>query len=128
MKIIGLPQHAALAPATYYASPNEENGSQSPTKYHENGHDTFSDFVTLVCQEAQSTQASAHINSGPRSPKVTMAPTAYFGTQAPPQVSTENTSTLYPPAPQAPSARPVAIIRSSGKIFTSTNPITSNAN
>ena len=128
MKIIGLPQHAALAPATYYASPNEENGSQSPTKYHENGHDTFSDFVTLVCQEAQSTQASAHINSGPRSPKVTMAPTAYFGTQAPPQVSTENTSTLYPPAPQAPSARPVAIIRSSGKILSSTNPITVNTN
>ena len=58
-KLLGLPQHATLAPATYYTSPNEhDQGSQSPTKYHENGHDTFSDFVTLVCQEAQSTQAS----------------------------------------------------------------------
>ncbi len=32
------------------------NGSHSPGKYQENGHDTFSDFVTLVCQEAQNTQ------------------------------------------------------------------------
>lgn len=34
------------------------NGSHSPGKYQENGHDTFSDFVTLVCQEAQNTQNS----------------------------------------------------------------------
>lgn len=32
------------------------NGAHSPGKYQENGHDTFSDFVTLVCQEAQNTQ------------------------------------------------------------------------
>ena len=56
LNYLGLPQHATLAPATYYTSPHDDNGSQSPTKYHENGHDTFSDFVTLVCQEAQSTQ------------------------------------------------------------------------
>lgn len=31
-------------------------GPHSPGKYQENGHDTFSDFVTLVCQEAQNTQ------------------------------------------------------------------------
>ena len=113
----GLPQHATLAPATYYTSHNEDNGSQSPTKYHENGHDTFSDFVTLVCQEAQSTQASTiHSSGGPRSPKVTMAP-SYFSSS--PQVSTESSAGssatgLYPPPPQAPSARPVALIRSSG--------------
>ena len=98
-----------------------DNGSQSPTKYHENGHDTFSDFVTLVCQEAQSTQPSTiHHHSGggggPRSPKVTMAP-SYFSSS--PHVSTESSAGssaagLYPPPPQAPSARPVALIRSSG--------------
>ena len=42
-----------------------DSGPHSPTtlaKYHEQngggggGHDTFSDFVTLVCQEAQNTQ------------------------------------------------------------------------
>ena len=111
----GLPQHATLAPATYYTSHNEDNGSQSPTKYHENGHDTFSDFVTLVCQEAQSTQASA-IHPGHRSPKVTMAP-SYFSSS--PQVSTESSTGqpgLYPPPPQAPSARPVALIRSSADL------------
>ena len=135
--ISGLPQHATLAPATYYTSPNDhDNGSQSPTKYHENGHDTFSDFVTLVCQEAQSTQASqiaaqAAANAqqggsggaggpgggGHRSPKVTMA-TSYFSNS--PQVSAESStgSSLYPPPPQPPSARPVAIIRSSGLIMT----------
>lgn len=41
----------AGAPSYYH-----EAGPPSPTKYHENGHDTFSDFVTLVCQEAQNTQ------------------------------------------------------------------------
>ena len=82
---LGLPQHATLAPATYYTSTNEDNGSQSPPKYHENGHDTFTDFVALVCQEAQSTQASqiATQSVGHRSPKVTMAP-SYFSSS--PQV------------------------------------------
>jgi nuclear factor I len=36
-------------------------GPHSPGKYQENGHDTFSDFVTLVCQEAQNTQ-NAQVN------------------------------------------------------------------
>lgn len=36
---------------TYY---QESQGPPSPPKY-ENGHDTFSDFVTLVCQETQNT-------------------------------------------------------------------------
>jgi len=130
---IGLPQHATLAPATYYTSPHDDNGSQSPTKYHENGHDTFSDFVTLVCQEAQSTQASqiaaaqaaAHAggggpSGGHRSPKVTMA-TSYFSNS--PQVSESLAagSSLYPPPPQPPSARPVAIIRSSDIPVSSTD-------
>ena len=63
-------QHAAsvvslAATSNYYGHPsNEQNlsgvnhggGAHSPGKYQENGHDTFSDFVTLVCQEAQNTQ------------------------------------------------------------------------
>lgn len=41
------------------AGPNGGPGpGGSPAKYQENGHDTFSDFVTLVCQEAQNTQNS----------------------------------------------------------------------
>ena len=59
LSIPGLPHHATLGPATaYYASPVDSGGPHSPSKYHENGHDTFSDFVTLVCQEAQSTNVS----------------------------------------------------------------------
>ena len=53
------------ASSSYYGHPsNEQNvsvvshGAHSPGKYQENGHDTFSDFVTLVCQEAQNTQNS----------------------------------------------------------------------
>ena len=95
--------HATLAPATYYSPAEEpENESpQSPTKYQENGHDTFSDFVTLVCQEAQSTQPSIHTGTTARSPVNKVS--SYFS------------SSMYPPPPPAPMARPVAIIRSSGK-------------
>lgn len=43
---------ASLATATYY-QPTEQH---SPAKYPENGHDTLSDFVTFVCQEAENAQ------------------------------------------------------------------------
>ena len=70
-------QHAAsvvslAASSNYYGHPsNEQNlsgvnhggGAHSPGKYQENGHDTFSDFVTLVCQEAQNTQNAQVISS-----------------------------------------------------------------
>lgn len=49
------PQHgnvASLAAATYY----QQNDQHSPAKYPENGHDTLSDFVTFVCQEAENAQ------------------------------------------------------------------------
>ena len=60
---LGLPHHATLGPATtYYTSAVDSDGPNSPSKYHENGHDTFSDFVTLVCQEAQSTSGDYHSN------------------------------------------------------------------
>ncbi|XP_014274096.1 nuclear factor 1 X-type isoform X9 [Halyomorpha halys] len=51
----GLPsQHGNVAPlatATYY-----QQSENSPAKYPENGHDTLSDFVTFVCQEAENAQ------------------------------------------------------------------------
>jgi len=34
----------------------EHPGSTGVVKYPENGHDTLSDFVTFVCQEAENTQ------------------------------------------------------------------------
>ena len=52
---LGLPsQHSNVAPlatATYY-----QQSENSPAKYPENGHDTLSDFVTFVCQEAENAQ------------------------------------------------------------------------
>ncbi|CAB4062536.1 Nuclear factor 1 A-type,Nuclear factor 1 C-type,Nuclear factor 1,Nuclear factor 1 X-type,Nuclear factor 1 B-type [Lepeophtheirus salmonis] len=94
-------QHTTLSPATYYTT-NDPNGdgSGSPTKYHENGHDTFSDFVTLVCQE------------GPRERG------CYF------------TTPMYPPPPPAPMARPVTIIRATDMNVPSDNspPMSSSPN
>ena len=88
----------------------DSGGPHSPTtlaKYqttHENGHDTFSDFVTLVCQEAQTTQPPP-----PQShPKMSTGGTGG---------GTFFTSNMYPPPPPGPVARPVTIIRPSGKMF-----------
>ncbi|XP_059098962.1 uncharacterized protein LOC131893057 isoform X2 [Tigriopus californicus] len=97
----GIPsQQSSLSGATaYYTTSDLHEGSQSPTKvaYVENGHDTFSDFVTLVCQEAQGNQLSHQ--PGVRGPGNKVS--AYFS------------SSMYPPPPPGPTARPVAIIRSS---------------
>lgn len=56
------PQHssvAALASSSYYQQ--SEPPQHSPAKYPENGHDTLSDFVTFVCQEAENTQQGAQV-------------------------------------------------------------------
>ncbi|XP_065220450.1 nuclear factor 1 X-type isoform X10 [Planococcus citri] len=45
---------ASLAAASAYYGSEQH----SPVKYPENGHDTLSDFVTFVCQEAESTQGT----------------------------------------------------------------------
>ena len=107
-----------MAPATaaYYAATGESNlsGSTSPTKYQENGHDTFSDFVTLVCQEAQGTQPQ-HQQGIPRSPiPTTPRPPPYYSSGAVGGGSSSPglPSTMYPPPPPPPIARPVTIIRS----------------
>lgn len=115
----GLPaQHTTLAPATaaYYAATGDSHlsGATSPTKYQENGHDTFSDFVTLVCQEAQSTQPQHHqgiarspIPSTPRPPPYYSSSAGGGGSSSP-----GLPSAMYPPPPPPPIARPVTIIRS----------------
>ncbi|XP_073999769.1 nuclear factor I isoform X2 [Rhodnius prolixus] len=84
---------ASLATATYY-QPTEQH---SPAKYPENGHDTLSDFVTFVCQEAENAQNQA----GP--------------SRSPNKLSQYYPSTMLPPPPPPPMARPVAIIRSTGR-------------
>ena len=109
-----------MAPATaaYYAATGESHlsGATSPTKYHENGHDTFSDFVTLVCQEAQGTQpqnqqgiARSPIPSTPRPPPYY---SSSAGSGAGGNSSPGLPSAMYPPPPPPPIARPVTIIRS----------------
>ena len=107
-----------MAPATaaYYAATGEStlSGAPSPTKYQENGHDTFSDFVTLVCQEAQGSQpqnpqgiARSPIPTTPRPPPY-YSPSAAGGGSSSPGLP----SAMYPPPPPPPIARPVTIIRS----------------
>ena len=62
-------------------------------KYHDanhNGHDTFSDFVTLVCQEA----GQPSPGQAPRSPTKLVS---YYP------------SSMFPPAPTPPMARPVSV-------------------
>ena len=76
----GIPTSAA-----YYTN----EAPSSPSKYQENGHDTFSDFVTLVCQEAGQ-PAPGHT---PRSPTKLVS---YY-------------SSMFPPAPAPPMARPVPV-------------------
>jgi len=110
-------QHASVvslaASSSYYGHPsNEQNvsvvshGAHSPGKYQENGHDTFSDFVTLVCQEAQNTQNSQVQAGSSRSP---MKLSSYY------------TTSMLPPPPPPIMARPVAIIRSTEMVSSSAN-------
>ncbi|XP_051175160.1 nuclear factor 1 X-type isoform X10 [Leptopilina boulardi] len=83
----------------------EHPGSAGVVKYPENGHDTLSDFVTFVCQEAENTQQLPQAQlAGPRS-----------GIQ---KFSQYYPSSMLPPPPPAPMARPVAIIRSTGELTT----------
>ena len=91
-------QPASLAPAATYYATTADGAPASPTKYHENGHDTFSDFVTLVCQEA-----NQPVPGAPERSTAGKVP-SYFSTS------------MYPPPPPAPMARPVAIIRSAADL------------
>ncbi|XP_037087676.1 nuclear factor 1 X-type-like isoform X3 [Pollicipes pollicipes] len=89
-----------LPSASYY-----QESEHSPGKYQENGHDTFSDFVTLVCQEAQNTQPQASVPTG------TLSVSSAAGRQ-----HKYYNSSMLPPPPPPPMARPVAIIRSTADV------------
>ncbi|KAK2724407.1 hypothetical protein QYM36_001054 [Artemia franciscana] len=88
--------HASVVGGYYVASSSDPPGSSTHGKYQENGHDTFSDFVTLVCQEAQNTQQ-------PQSSRGSMKLSQYYAS-----------GSMLPPPPPGVVARPVAIIRSTG--------------
>ncbi|XP_050519138.1 nuclear factor 1 X-type isoform X3 [Diabrotica virgifera virgifera] len=98
-----MPQNTTLVSSSSQASPStlfyqhspESHPHQNQVKYPENGHDTLSDFVTFVCQETDNNQNSQMQSSLSRSPKPQYFP-----------------STMLPPPPLPPMARPVAIIRS----------------
>ena len=77
---------ASGLPSTYYTT-----SEGSPVKYQETGQqqDTFSDFVTLVCQEAGTSSQSV-----PRSPT---------------KLVSDYSSGMFPPAPAPPMARPVPV-------------------
>ncbi|XP_035225744.1 nuclear factor 1 X-type-like isoform X1 [Stegodyphus dumicola] len=103
----GLQQHTAMnmtSQASNISGPLTHSSPYyiTPGKYQENG-DTLSDFVNLVCQEAQ--------NSGP-SPQTSQDSEAQSPTKLPHFYS----NPMLPPPPPAPMARPVAIIRSTGKL------------
>merc|ERR1719471_2519358 len=99
---LGIRVSSALSPSSrdglppqhhLYYSPPEHHPSPSPGgaghKYHENGQDNFTDFVSLVCQDGP---------PGPsRSPKV--------------PVSSYYAPGMYPPHP--PMSRPAPLVRSS---------------
>lgn len=89
----------------YQHSPDQHGGKYGTTV--ENGHDTLSDFVTFVCQEAEGgpppTPTAQQQQHSPKS--------QYFPAAA-----------MLPPAPLPPMARPVAIIRSTGEPVTGSPP------
>uniref|UniRef100_A0A1B6GL89 Nuclear factor 1 n=1 Tax=Cuerna arida TaxID=1464854 RepID=A0A1B6GL89_9HEMI len=100
------PQHssvASLATSSYYQQ-GDQPQQHSPAKYPENGHDTLSDFVTFVCQEAENTQQGTQ--AGP--------------SRSPSKLSQYYPSSMLPPPPPPPMARPVAIIRSTGDLTVTT--------
>ena len=93
---------AGIPTSTYYTTASaQDTEPESPVKYHEaapssaaeTGHDTFSDFVTLVCQEAGQ-------GAGPRSPTKLVS---YYS------------ASMFPAAPTPPMARPVSGAKSPGR-------------
>ena len=98
--ILGLPpQHL------YYSPPDHTSHSPSSLhKYHENGQDSFSDFVSLVCQDG---------GGGPPGPSRS------------PKVSSYYSPSMYPPPP--PMSRPVPLVRSTDMGPHSTSPPVSSS-
>ncbi|KAG8316207.1 hypothetical protein J6590_057404 [Homalodisca vitripennis] len=118
----------------YHLSTGDQPQQHSPAKYPENGHDTLSDFVTFVCQEAENTQqgtqvllAFLHLDLKHRLTlvlKVLLWGSKAFSkhsfaahagpSRSPSKLSQYYPSSMLPPPPPPPMARPVAIIRSTG--------------
>ncbi|XP_015118725.1 nuclear factor 1 X-type isoform X3 [Diachasma alloeum] len=97
----GSSQGGSMAGLAYYQP--EHSVSSGVVKYPENGHDTLSDFVTFVCQEAENTQQLPQAQLTGQRPGVQKFSQYY-------------PSSMLPPPPPAPMARPVAIIRSTGEL------------
>lgn len=89
---------------------DSSNNAQTNAKYQEtlNETDSLPDFVSLVYQETHSNSHNSNINSMVRSPKV--------------QASYPQYSSMLPPPPLPPMARPVAIIRSTGDLSIANSP------
>ncbi|VVD05677.1 unnamed protein product [Leptidea sinapis] len=79
---------------THPTSSEGLSSQHSSAKYDSSGQDSLGDFVTFVCQEPPTDVQQLQVHSLSRSPK------PYF------------TSSMLPPPPLPPMARPVAIIRS----------------
>nr|CAD7588569.1 unnamed protein product [Timema genevievae] len=144
------PQHASVTSiassslsgagaASYYQQ--ADHGQHSPTKYPENGHDTLSDFVTFVCQEAENSQQGTQEKPPPVHPteiRTLISPPSAVGlnttsalanyatesqpgpSRSPSKISQYYPSSMLPPPPPPPMARPVAIIRSTGELTVTT--------
>lgn len=48
----------------YHHSPSDTHHHHNAIKYPENGHDTLSDFVTFVCQEAENSPQNSQVCKG----------------------------------------------------------------
>ncbi|XP_045507412.1 nuclear factor 1 B-type isoform X3 [Colias croceus] len=87
-------QHAP-PPTDTHPTSSEALSNQHSSKYDSTPQDSLGDFVTFVCQEPPTDVQQLQVHSLSRSPKP-----AYFS------------SSMLPPPPLPPMARPVAIIRS----------------
>ncbi|XP_055320939.1 nuclear factor 1 C-type isoform X2 [Sitodiplosis mosellana] len=96
---------------------HQSHGAGTPghidAKYQDNvnGHDTLTDFVTFVCQETDNSPQSSQPQCIARS--------------ASPKSHYSQYSSMLPPPPLPPMARPVAIIRSTGDLSIINSPPTS---
>ncbi|GAB6031660.1 hypothetical protein CHUAL_009417 [Chamberlinius hualienensis] len=100
----GMASHSVISSAGNLSGASAAYYSGNPSKYQENGHDTFSDFVTLVCQEAQNSSNSSQ--SSPGTPTL----------RSPTKITQYYSSPMLPPPPPPPMARPVTIIRTTSSM------------
>lgn len=103
---------------------SHHQASQVDPKYPDsvNGHDTLTDFVTFVCQEAESSPQSSQVFGTSIAPIRNMNNENVLPFQSQcirtssPKSHYAQYSSMLPPPPLPPMARPVAIIRSTGDL------------